>query len=175
MHFISAVVIGCLNGEWETQAPKQPWWWVTMGTASIWKGDDQIPVCQYSKDKMFVTFDIGKLLSTAFFLSYFILFSLGYLFPFITPSYMNNVIIISYNWKCPNFFLGLISTWKFMMCKHWPCLCVFSGTGRMRLSHPQRKRRLPFFHSPHQWSTSLQMYVRVLFVLHSSKKSFIDS
>lgn len=33
-----------------------------MGTASIWKGDDQIPVCQYSKDKMFVTFEIGKLL-----------------------------------------------------------------------------------------------------------------
>lgn len=87
VHFILAVVIGGINSERETQAPKQPWWWVTMGTASIWKGDDQIPVCYYSKVKtVWYLWSWQKIPFNClidFFLSYSIHVYLNYPFPLI--------------------------------------------------------------------------------------------
>lgn len=87
VHFILAVVIGGINSKRETQAPKQPWWWVTMGTASIWKGDDQIPVCYYSKDKtVWYLWSWQKIAFNClidFFLSYSIHVYLNYPFPLI--------------------------------------------------------------------------------------------
>lgn len=42
----SAVVLGCNNSKWKTETQRKPRWWLTMGTASIWKGHDQIFVRQ---------------------------------------------------------------------------------------------------------------------------------